>query len=82
MNWFQKYGFFLLCFFFLTFAAVGKDSYVVSARKTENPPVVDGNLDDPAWESAPVLTDFIQFQPHKGDPASVKTVVKIFPGRK
>ncbi len=38
---------------------------------------VDGALDEPAWQKAGDLTDFIQFQPNRGEPASVRTVVKV-----
>jgi len=38
---------------------------------------VDGFLDEPVWEKAPGISDFIQFEPERGKPASLKTVVKI-----
>jgi hypothetical protein len=38
---------------------------------------VDGFLDEPVWEKAPEITDFIQFEPERGKPASLKTSVKI-----
>ena len=38
---------------------------------------IDGALNEPVWESAPEATDFIQFEPHKGEPALFKTTVKI-----
>ncbi len=38
---------------------------------------VDGTLDEPAWKTAGDLSDFIQFQPSRGEPASVRTVVKV-----
>jgi hypothetical protein len=40
-------------------------------------PKVDGNLDDAAWKSAPVATDFIQNFPTFGMQASVKTEVRV-----
>ena len=45
--------------------------------KTDNPPVIDGILDDPAWKEAPVLGDYIQFEPDKGSPATVRTELRI-----
>ncbi len=51
--------------------------FSVSPKKIKTPPRIDGRLDDPAWKGAPVLTHFIQFEPHKGDPASVRTEVRI-----
>jgi hypothetical protein len=41
------------------------------------PPVIDGNLNDPAWEYAPVATDFVQVEPHEGRSASERTEVRV-----
>ncbi|NOR22328.1 MAG: hypothetical protein GQ476_06560, partial [Candidatus Aminicenantes bacterium] len=38
---------------------------------------VDGFLDEPVWEKAPEVGDFIQFEPERGKLASLKTTVKI-----
>lgn len=38
---------------------------------------IDGKLDDPAWEKAPVAKDFFQLEPNPGEPASFDTHVKI-----
>ncbi len=38
---------------------------------------VDGFLNESAWEKAQEISDFIQFEPERGKPASLKTVVKI-----
>ncbi len=38
---------------------------------------IDGNLDEPAWESAETAGDFVQFQPEKGKKASFRTEIKI-----
>jgi len=38
---------------------------------------VDGFLNEPVWENAPEISDFIQFEPERGKPASLKTTVKI-----
>ncbi|MCJ7643948.1 MAG: carbohydrate binding family 9 domain-containing protein [Candidatus Aminicenantes bacterium] len=43
---------------------------------------VDGTLDEPAWQKADSLADFIQFQPSRGDPASVRTVIKVLYDRR
>ncbi len=47
------------------------------AVKTASPPKIDGNLDDPAWQEAPVLSDFIQNIPNYGQPAIKNTEVRI-----
>ena len=49
----------------------------IEAIKAEQAPKIDGELNDIAWEKAPVLTDFIQNFPNYGSPSSVKTTVKI-----
>lgn len=47
------------------------------AVKTVQAPRIDGVLDDPAWQQAPLLTDFIQNSPSPGSPATTKTEVRI-----
>ena len=37
------------------------------------PPTIDGNLDDVAWQSARVITDFVQRNPNDGEPATEAT---------
>ncbi len=39
--------------------------------------VVDGRLDEAAWATAPVATDFVQNEPHPDEPASEKTEVRV-----
>ena len=38
---------------------------------------IDGLLDEPVWNKAPEVSNFIQLEPERGKPASVKTIVKI-----
>ncbi len=38
---------------------------------------VDGRLDDPAWEQAPVVNDFTQKEPVEGAPATERMEVKF-----
>lgn len=38
---------------------------------------VDGRLDEPAWQRAAPITDFRQFQPDEGEPASLPMEVRI-----
>ena len=40
-------------------------------------PVIDGNLDDPAWQSAPEFTDFTQHDPDDTKPPTMRTSVRI-----
>ncbi len=41
------------------------------------PPTIDGNLDDVAWQSARVITDFVQRDPNDGEPATEATEVRF-----
>lgn len=47
------------------------------AVKANQPPKIDGLLDDAAWTNAPVLEDFVQNYPLYGGPCSKRTAVKI-----
>ncbi|MBU1473932.1 MAG: hypothetical protein KJ768_03565, partial [Acidobacteria bacterium] len=47
------------------------------AIRTDSPPTVDGFLDEPVWRTASAIGGFIQFEPSRGDPVSLKTEVKI-----
>jgi hypothetical protein len=57
--------------------AAGQSAREATALKIDEPIRIDGVLDEAAWARAPALTDFIQFQPDRGAPASVRTVVRI-----
>ncbi len=48
-----------------------------TAVKISEPIRVDGVLDEAAWGRAAVLSDFIQFEPERGAPATVRTSVRI-----
>ena len=41
------------------------------------PPKIDGRLDDEAWNGASVATDFVQFEPSSGAPASETTEARV-----
>ena len=47
------------------------------AISTDQPPVVDGRLDDEAWRDAPVMDGFIQREPDDGQAASHATEVRV-----
>jgi hypothetical protein len=57
--------------------ALGQDRPVASAVKVDDPPVVDGVLDDRAWQTAPLLARFIQAEPLEGQEASEATEVRL-----
>lgn len=53
------------------------DKFNLTAKKTTNPPVIDGVVNEEEWKNAPTVNELIQFVPVKGEPASVNTVVKL-----
>jgi|GEM_PF-7093317 len=53
----------------LGLAAEAKKSIQIS--RTPEAPLIDGILDDPAWASAKIATDFYRFEPESGGHAPV-----------
>src|SRR6185503_16465491 len=49
----------------------------IAALKTTTPPKIDGDLNDAAWNSAPVASEFIQNFPKAGEPTTVRSEIKI-----
>ncbi|MEX1258771.1 MAG: DUF5916 domain-containing protein [Gemmatimonadota bacterium] len=49
----------------------------VEAVRADVSPVVDGVLDEPAWSRASRLTEFIQFEPRRGEPAMQPTEAMV-----
>ncbi len=47
------------------------------ASKLENSISLDGKLNEPAWQKAKVITNFITRDPNPGDPANRKTDVRV-----
>src|SRR5262245_10451304 len=40
-------------------------------------PKIDGHLDEPVWQQAPVQGNFIQREPHFGEPSTQKTEFRV-----
>ena len=53
------------------FAIGGRRS--VQARRTPEPPTIDGRLDDAVWRDAVLITDFTQTNPVEGAPPTERT---------
>ena len=49
----------------------------VSATRVDRSPVVDGRLDDPAWQSAVLVSGLVQSDPDEGRAVSESTVVRV-----
>jgi hypothetical protein len=47
------------------------------ASRVERPPKLDGKLDDPEWQNAKPVTNFLQREPFEGQTPSEKTEVRI-----
>lgn len=57
---------------------VDDDQPVTHARRLQDePPPIEGTLDHPAWQKAPLITDFIQRMPDSGEPATHRTEVRL-----
>ena len=50
---------------------------VVWAVRTKEVVTLDGRLDETAWELASPATDFVQWQPNPGAPATERTEVNL-----
>jgi len=68
-----------ILFFFLSslFLFSQEEIKVTFAQRIDESIKLDGFLNESAWEKAPEAGDFIQFQPERGEPASIKTIAKI-----
>jgi hypothetical protein len=49
----------------------------IRAQRADQPPTLDGRLDEPQWQAAESVTDFTQFDPEEGTPPTEKTTVRI-----
>jgi len=49
----------------------------INAVKIQDPPVIDGKLDDSIWSSADVAENFIQYSPFSGSPSKYITEVRV-----
>ena len=69
----------VLIFILISFLPVSSQVKIkeIFTSKIDKPIKVDGFLNEPVWAEVPEAGDFIQFEPKRGKPASVKTVVKI-----
>jgi hypothetical protein len=48
-----------------------------AARRVGTPIVVDGRMDEPSWQAAPLEDSFTQVNPDEGKPASVHTAFRV-----
>ncbi len=50
---------------------------VVRPTRIDTPPQIDGRLDEPFWADIEPITDFRQFEPDNGEPATERTEMRI-----
>ena len=60
-----------------TAALPPSELYRVEPRRVDEPPGIDGHLDEPIWQTAAVIDAFVQQEPAEGDPATEQTVVRL-----
>ncbi len=67
----------------LLFAAevFSQDDPAINAIMTDSPLIVDGNLNEAAWQKSSAVSDFIQIEPYEGKVSARKTEVRILFGR-
>jgi hypothetical protein len=62
-------------------AVVSRDEHgrvTLRATRIPEPLVLDGKLDEPYYRDVPAISDFIQQEPHEGEPATERTEVWVF----
>lgn len=58
-----------------------QDSNPVTAFATSSSITIDGDLNDAAWQNAPVISDFVQYEPLEGRESNFKTEVRVIFGK-
>src|ERR1700751_2784612 len=56
---------------------VQEPARAANAGRVERPPKLDGTLDDPEWQKAKPVTNFLQREPFEGRAGTEKTEVRI-----
>ncbi len=54
-----------------------RDRYAIPAVRVDQSPKIDGVLDDPAWQRASLVSEFLQQEPSEGAPATERTEVRV-----
>jgi hypothetical protein len=67
----------LFSFLTLLLPAQEYEKRVYTATRTDNPPVINGDLDDDTWSAGKWAGDFWQYEPAEGAPVNQKTEFKL-----
>ncbi len=70
-------NFFLICILLNTTVVSQIQKKLFIARRVENPPTIDGYINDKAWISSEKISNFIQYEPYNGNTPSEKTEVML-----
>ncbi len=54
-------------------AAVSAPALAIEAVKATRPPVIDGGVGESEWQGAVPVSNFIQYEPRRGDPSEART---------
>jgi len=71
----KKFQSLILLYFILLNSGLAQP--VVKAIRIENPPIIDGAVNEKLWEKAFAVDEFYQREPYEGEPVSKKTVFLI-----
>ena len=63
--------------FLLASTAAFAERATFKAVRATQAPVIDGDLSDAVWQTAPEITGFTQRDPNEGQPATQKTIVRV-----
>ena len=77
MNWSICRGIVPVLLTIASWANAGTTAKAINAVRTDEPPVIDGLVNDPVWQKAPAVLDFTQFDPDEGALPTEQTAVKI-----
>ncbi len=69
--------FLFLSMMFFVLVAFSQEVKTIEAQYLTGKIKIDGKLDEPAWQQAPVATGFVQFEPDNGGKASQRTEVRV-----
>jgi hypothetical protein len=60
-----------------TDSTVRREPLFSTATPVDRPPKLDGTLNDPLWQQATPITNFLQREPYEGQPATERTEVRV-----
>jgi hypothetical protein len=60
-----------------TDSTVRREPPFSTATRVDRPPKLDGTLNDPLWQQATPITNFLQREPYEGQPPTERTEVRV-----